>query len=131
MKKLLLIAGIGALLVSVSVVTPSCGSSAAKGPDTLKVNTTEIGSSIIGYNGATPVEISIYKGKITKIKALPNQESPRYLQEVLSSGLLDKLVGKTVKEAKETKLDAVSGATYTSSALIENIQLGLEQVKEN
>ena len=131
MKKLLLMAGIGALLVSVSVVTPSCGSSAAKGPDTLKVNTTEIGSSIIGYNGATPVEISICKGTITKIKALPNQESPRYLQEVLSSGLLDKLVGKTVKEAKETKLDAVSGATYTSSALIENIQLGLEQVKEN
>ena len=131
MKKLLLMAGIGALLVSVSVVTPSCGSSAAKGPDTLKVNTTEIGSSIIGFNGATPVEISICKGTITKIKALPNQESPRYLQEVLSSGLLDKLVGKTVKEAKETKLDAVSGATYTSSALIQNIQLGLEQVKEN
>ena len=131
MKKLLLMAGIGALLVSVSVVTPSCGSSAAKGPDTLKVNTTEIGSSIIGYNGATPVEISIYKGTITKIKALPNQESPRYPQEVLSSGLLGKLVGKTVKEAKETKLDAVSGATYTSSALIQNIQLGLEQVKEN
>lgn len=131
MRKFLLMAGIGALLVSVSVVTPSCGSSAAKGPDTLKVNTTEIGSSIIGYNGATPVEISIYKGTITKIKALPNFESPRYLQEVLSSGLLDKLVGKTVKEAKETKLDAVSGATYTSSALIENIQLGLAQVKEN
>ena len=131
MKKLLLMAGIGALLVSVSMVTPSCGSSAAKGPDTLKVNTTELGASIIGFNGATPVEISICKGTITKIKALPNQESPRYLQEVLSSGLLDKLVGKTVKEAKETKLDAVSGATYTSSALIENIQLGLEQVKEN
>lgn len=131
MKKLLLMAGIGALLVSVSVVTPSCGSSAAKGPDTLKVNTTELGASIIGFNGATPVEISICKGTITKIKALPNQESPRYLQEVLSSGLLDKLVGKTVKEAKETKLDAVSGATYTSSALIENIQLGLEQVKDN
>ncbi len=131
MKKLLLMAGIGALLVSVSMVTPSCGSSAAKGPDTLKVNTTELGASIIGFNGATPVEISICKGTITKIKALPNQESPRYLQEVLSSGLLDKLVGKTVKEAKETQLDAVSGATYTSSALIENIQLGLEQVKEN
>ncbi len=131
MKNLLLMAGIGALLVSVSVVTPSCGTSAAKGPDTLKVNTTELGASIIGYNGTTPVEISIYKGTITKIKALPNHESPRYLQEVLDSGLLEKLVGKTVKEAKETQLDAVSGATYTSTALIQNIQLGLEQVKED
>ena len=41
------------------------------------------------------------------------------------------MVGKTVKEAKETQLDAVSGATYTSSALIQNIQVGLELVKED
>ena len=128
MKKLLLMAGIDALLLSVSVVTPSCGSSAAKGPDTLKVNTTELGASIIGFNGATPVEISICKGTITKIKALPNQESPRYLQEVLSSGLLDKLVGKTVKEAKETQLDAVSGATYSSRAVIRTVRRGLESL---
>ncbi len=131
MKKLMLMAGIGALLLSISVVTPSCGNTKAKGPDTLKVNTTELGASIIGFNGPTPVEISICKGTITKIEALPNQESPRYLQEVLNSGLLSKLVGKTVKEAKETQLDAVSGATYTSSALIQNIQVGLELVKED
>ena len=131
MKKILLIAGIGALLVSVSAVTPSCGSSAAKGPDTLKVNTTELGASIIGFNGPTPVEISVCKGTITKIKALPNQETPRYFQLVKESGLLEKLVGKTVKEAKETQLDAVSGATFSSEALIRNIQLGLEQIKED
>ena len=131
MKKIMLIAGIGALLVSVSAVTPSCGSSAAKGPDTLKVNTTELGASIIGFNGPTPVEISVCKGTITKIKALPNQETPRYFQLVKESGLLEKLVGKTVKEAKETQLDAVSGATFSSEALIRNIQLGLEQIKED
>ena len=125
----MLIAGIGALLVSVSAVTPSCGSSAAKGPDTLKVNTTELGASVIGFNGPTPVEISVCKGTITKIKALPNQETPRYFQLVKESGLLEKLVGKTVKEAKETQLDAVSGATFTSNALIKNIRLGLEKAE--
>ena len=128
MKKLLLMAGIGALLISVSVVIPSCGTSASKGTDTLKVNTTELGADIIGYKGPTPVEISVYQGTITKIEALPNQETPRYFQKVLDSGLLSTLVGKTVEEAKAVHLDAVSGATYSSNAVIKNIQLGLDHV---
>lgn len=131
MKKLLLLAGIGAVLASVCLVTPSCGSSnRKKGPDTLKVNTSEIGADILGFNGPTPVEISVCQGVITDITVLPNQEGPRYLQHVLESGLVSGLVGKTVKEAKAAKLDAVSGATYTSEALIKNIRLGLEKVSE-
>lgn len=128
MKKLLLMAGIGVLLISLSVVVPSCGTSARKGTDTLKVNTTELGAKIIGYNGPTPVEISVYQGTITKIEALPNQETPRFFQRVLDSGLLDALVGKTVEEAKAVHLDAVTGATYSSKAVIKNIQLGLDNV---
>ena len=72
------------------------------------------------------MEISVYKGVITHIEVLPNRESPRFLKKVLDSGLLSQLVGKTVKEAKGMHLDAVSGATFTSNALIRNIQLGLE-----
>jgi uncharacterized protein with FMN-binding domain len=45
---------------------------------------------------------------------------------VLESGLLKGLVGKTPAEAREMKLDAVSGATYTSTALIENVRRGLK-----
>ena len=129
MKKAFLFGGIAAVLVSVSLVTPSCGLSGgkAKGPDTLKINTTQLGADVIGYNGPTPVEIAVFQGVITEIKALPNQESPRYLQKVLDSGLLNVLVGKTLEEAKETQLDAVSGATYTSEAFIKNIRLGLEE----
>lgn len=127
MKKLLLMAGIGLLLISMSVVIPSCGTGrTAKGPDTLKINTTDLGAEVIGFNGPTPVEISVVKGVITKIEALPNREGPRYLQKVRESGLFEKLVGKTIEEAKSEQLDAVSGATFTSSALIKNIQLGLE-----
>lgn len=112
-------------------MSTSCGTNAgAKGADTLKVNTTELGAEVIGFNGITPVEISVHKGVITKIEALPNQETPRYFQAVLESGLLEKLVGKTVKEAKATELDAVSGATFSSEALIQNIRLGLEAVPE-
>lgn len=131
MKKAILILGILAVLGTTCLMSTSCGTNAgAKGADTLKVNTTELGAEVIGFNGITPVEISVHKGVITKIEALPNQETPRYFQAVLESGLLEKLVGKTVKEAKATELDAVSGATFSSEALIQNVRLGLEAVPE-
>ena len=108
------------------VSAASCGSARMNGSDTLKINTTDFTEDIIGYNGPTPVEITVVKGVITGIEALPNREGPRFLQTVLASGLLEKLNGLTLKEAKAVTLDAVSGATFTSTALIKNIQAGLE-----
>lgn len=131
MKNFFLLAGMGALLVSICLVSPSCGSRGSKGPDTLKVNTTTLGAKIIGYNGPTPLEISVFQGQITSIKALPNQETPRYMQRVLESGLLERLEGKTLEEAAQTQLDAVTGATFTSEAMIQNIRLGLEKATKD
>lgn len=98
--------------------------------DTLKANTTSLASDVEGFNGTTPVEISVVKGKITRIKLLPNQETPSFLQLVIDSGLLKALDGKTVEEASKVKLDAVSGATYSSTAIIENIHRGLDSLKK-
>lgn len=98
--------------------------------DTLKVNTASLASDVEGFNGTTPVEISVVKGKITRIKLLPNQETPSFLQLVIDSGLLKALDGKTVEEASKVKLDAVSGATYSSTAIIENIHRGLDSLKK-
>lgn len=127
MRKGILILGILSVLSGTFVTSTSCGNrSAKKGADTLKVNTTELGADVMGFKGPTPVEISTVKGVITRIEALPNQESPRFFQMVVESGLLEKLVGKTVEEAKATQLDAVSGATYSSEAVIQNIRLGLD-----
>ena len=98
----------------------------AKGPDTLKINTTYLGADVYGFNGNTPVEIAVVKGKIVGIRLLPNKETPRFLQRVIDSGVLEKLNGKTIPEAKEIELDAVSGATFSSRSLIRNISLGLE-----
>lgn len=97
--------------------------------DTVKVNTIQSGAKIIGYNDRTPVEISAVDGVITEIKALPNRESPGYFRMVLESGLLQKLNGLKVKDAKKVELDAVSGATYSSEAIIRNIEIGLEQLE--
>jgi len=126
MKTALLLTAVTAVLAGTFLVsTASCGAS-SQGPDTLKINTTELCEDVIGFNGPTPVEISVHKGVITGIEVLPNREGPRYLQMVRESGLLSKLIGKTVEEAKAEPLDAVTGATFTSSALIKNIKAGLE-----
>ena len=130
MKKTILSVAILAVLAGTCLTSTSCGTNAgAKGADTLKVNTMEMGADIIGFNGPTPVEISMVKGVITRIEALPNQETPRFFQMVKDS-LLTRLVGKTVEEAKtlEPDVDAVSGATYSSNAVIRNIRRGLESV---
>lgn len=92
---------------------------------TITVNTTEIGKDIIGYAGPTPVEITIADGKIKKIKPLQNRETPEFYGAVRNSNLFESLDGKTLAEAAETRLDGVSGATYTSSALIQNIRAGV------
>ena len=127
MKNLLLYFVLATVFLGTFAVSSSCGNRrAAQGADTLKVNTKELAADVMGFNGTTPVEISICEGVITEIKALPNQEGPRYLQRALESGLLDRFVGKTPEEARALKVDAVTGATYTSTALIENIRRGLQ-----
>ncbi|MBO6097419.1 MAG: FMN-binding protein [Bacteroidales bacterium] len=129
MKKTILILGILAVLGGTCYTSTSCSTSArAKGTDTLKINTSEIAADVIGFNGATPMEISVVKGVITEIKPLPNQETPQYFQLVLDSGLLDKLIGKAVEEADTVRLDAVSGATYSSTAVIRTVRRGLESL---
>ena len=95
-------------------------------PDgTTIINTTEIGKKFIGYGGPTPIRITLQNNKITKVKALENQESPEFFGAVRNSGLLDSYEGLTLKEASEKRLDAVSGATYTSTAIINNMKSGV------
>ena len=109
-------------------VAASCKSgSADKTPKSFVVNTEELGKEVLGYAGPTPIEITVTDGKIEKIEALPNIETPGFFQRVKESAIFTALLGKTVKEASEVKLDAVSGATYSSKAVIENIRLGLKE----
>lgn len=89
------------------------------------INTTELGKNIYGYRSATPVEIYVSGNVITKIKPLPNDETPEFFGAVRNSTLLETLDGKTLEEASQTELDAVTGATYTSEAIIANIRAGI------
>ena len=89
------------------------------------INTTTLGKDVQGYIGVTPLKIYIEKNKVVKIEALKNQETPKYFLKV-KKALLDKWNGLKVKDAKNLKVDAVTGATYSSDAVIENVKLGLD-----
>ncbi len=103
--------------------------SSSNANNTKVVYTGEIGKKIIGYNGPTPLNITIKGGKVTAIEALPNQESPRYMAKAQEK-VFPQFIGKTIDEGIALKADAATGATYTSNALIQNIQLGLSQAKK-
>lgn len=95
---------------------------------TAVVNTSSIVKAR-GFNGKTPVNIYIKNNKITKIESLPNQETPAVYAR--AEELLKKFTGKTVDEAQTMTVDAVSGATYSSKALIQNVKGGLKYYKDN
>ena len=94
------------------------------------VNTTKLGTEVIGYNGPTPLKIYIKGDKIEKIEALPNDETPRFF-EMVKAGLFNKWNGMTAKQAATAKVDAVTGATYSSNAVKENVRLGVEYYQKH
>jgi uncharacterized protein with FMN-binding domain len=89
------------------------------------INTTEIGKDIEGYQATTPLKVYIKKDKVEKIEFLKSQETPKYYVKV-KKALLNKWDGKKVKDAKTQNVDAVTGATYSSEAVIENVRLALD-----
>lgn len=95
---------------------------------TAVVNTSSIVKAR-GFNGKTPVKIYIKNNRVVKIESQPNQETPAVYAR--AEELLGKFVGKTVDEASAMKVDGVSGATYSSKALIQNVKGGLKYYKEN
>ena len=111
------------LAVAVCLVAAAAGAK----PKSFVVNTTKSGKAVMGFAGTTPVEITVTDGKIEKVVALPNSETPSYFEKVQQSPIFTKLIGKTVQEAQTVRLDAVSGATFSSKAVIENIQIGLKE----
>lgn len=92
------------------------------------IMTGEIAKKVIGYQGPTPVSISISNGRITSITALDNQETPSYFNKAKQK-VFAQFIGKTVEEALSLDADVATGATYSSEALIKNIKMGLKQAK--
>ena len=97
---------------------------------TYVINTTTLAADVMGFRDATPVEIYIKNDIIQRIDILNNQDGPKYIAEV-KRGLLPKFIGKSAKKLKATKVDAVTGATFSSNAIKENVQRGLLYYKKH
>lgn len=95
----------------------------------VRLNTTELGKDIIGYGGTVPLEITLQDGRVKNIKALANSESPEFFGE--ASALLSKWDGQTIEDAQKMKVDGVTGATFSSKAIIGNVQRGLQYAAKN
>lgn len=130
MKKTIIIAVIMLLVAGTASLDARTKKKAAKSKasTTQVIYTGEIAKKVIGYNGPVPLNITVKGGVIENIEVLDNQESPGYLKRATAK-VLPQYIGKTVAEAKKLDADIATGATYSSQALIKNIQMGLEQVK--
>lgn len=105
-------------------ISPKTETMAILEDGSVRLNTTELGKDIIGYGGTVPLEITLHDGKVKSIKALANSETPGFFNK--ASALLSKWNGQTIEDAQKMKVDAVSGATFSSKAIIGNVQCGLQ-----
>lgn len=118
--------------------THAAVASVAQGSDTLEVqpdgtfvvNTRVLAKDVQGYGGPVPLKIHIDKdGRLTAIEAEPNAESPSFFDR--AKELFSSWQGKTIDEAMAEDVDAVSGATFSSKAIIRNVQRGLAYAKQH
>ena len=126
MKKTLL-----SVLLAVAFVTASAQDVMRKEKDgTYIVNTTTLAQDVEGYNGPTPVEVYIKKNKIVKVVPLKSQEGPKYVAKV-KKDMLPKYEQMNVKKGVVPEVDAVTGATFTSQAVQENIRRAVDYYKKH
>ena len=123
-----------AVVLAGAVLLLSCTSSdgvLTKKKGVYTVDTTTLSQDVEGFNGPTPVMITIEKDKIVKVEALENSETPGFFKRMTDGGMLERWDGMTVDEALSAKVDVVAGATYSSNAVAENVRLGLTYYKEH
>lgn len=95
--------------------------------NTTVVNTTTLTKDVKGFRGPTPVKIYIKGNKIQKIEPLQNQESPKFFARAKT--ILTKFEGKSVSKAAKLEVDAKTGATFSTKALVKNVQAGAKYYK--
>ena len=92
------------------------------------VNTKPLAKDVQGYGGPVPLKIHIKDGRVAAVEAEPNAESPDFFNR--AKELLNHWQNKSVDEALAEEVDAVSGATFSSRAIIANMQRGLAYAKQ-
>jgi electron transport complex protein RnfG len=119
------------VLLTASFVTAPAQDVMRKEKDgTYVVNTTTLAQDVEGYNGPTPVEVYIKKNKIVKVEPLKTMDGPKYVAKV-KKDMLPRYEGMNVKKGTVEDVDAVTGATFTSQAMQENVRRAVEYYKKH
>ena len=119
-------------LVAVSIAAAASAQDVMKkeSDGTFVVNTTSLAKDVKGFKGATPLEVYIKKNKIVKVVPLRTVDGPKYV-EMVKTGMLVKYEGMKVSDVEKTQIDGVTGATFTSDAMRENVKRAIEYFKNN
>ena len=92
---------------------------------------TSYGPGVSGYGGPVPVTVTIRDGVVAGVRpVLPNDETPLFFSSLEEAGLWKKWNGLPVEVAVTTRVDAVTGATYSSNAAIANVRAALATAAE-
>ncbi len=75
-----------------------------------------------GFNGRITVSVTISGGKITKISVINNEGDDKPYLDKASKGVVARIL-----RTQNTKVDAVSGATYSSNGIIEAVEKALKK----
>lgn len=92
------------------------------------INTIELGKKIKGYNAQVPISIIIKDTVIQQVALYENDETPDYLIDV-ENQLLPKYKNLSINNI--SNVDAVSGATFTSRAVMRNVDVAVKYYLEN
>lgn len=93
------------------------------------ISTERFGRSIKGYAGEVPLLLYIKAdGRVGSIYPLPNYEDTRFFERAAT--ILHQWDNLPAADALSKKVDAVSGATYSSTAIIAGVQAALRYYVE-
>lgn len=127
-KQLLCLAACILMIAGAAIRRNATVSSAEAAPVAGTINTSGLGA-VAGYAGPVPLQIYVSNGVVDSVVALPNVETPDFFRR--AEEILHKWDGLTIEEAAQLHVDAVSGATYSSNAIIDNVQRGLKELGAN
>lgn len=92
------------------------------------VTTENIAKDITGFAGPIPLNIYLKDNRIDSIEVLENEETPGYMATVIDGGLLNSWDGMTPSQVLTAHVDGVTGATYSSNAIIGSVNRAMEYV---
>lgn len=89
------------------------------------ISSSPYAEEVTGFAGPTPLYILVsVDGTVQGIAAADNAETPHFFHRAFDK-LAPQWYGRTPSAASDLKVDAVSGATFSSKAVIHNVQAAL------